>query len=61
MSLRSIATLICGTGLVCSWCDTTRADSVSSGATGAVQSSTHKLRFQTIVNGRNLPPRDSRQ
>jgi hypothetical protein len=61
MLLRSIATLICGTGLVRSWCDTARADSVISGATGAVQSSIHRLRFQAIVNGHNLQPRDSRQ
>jgi hypothetical protein len=35
MSLRSIATLICGDALVCSWCDNASADSVSNGATGA--------------------------
>jgi len=50
--------LICAAALVYSWCDTLRADSASSDATAPVQSSTRKLRFQAIVNGRNLQPRD---
>ena len=58
MSLRSIAMLICAAALVYSWCDTLRADSARSGATVPVQSSTRKIRFQAIVNGRNLQPRD---
>ena len=44
--------------LIYSWFDTARADSASIGITGPAQSSNHKLRFQPIVNGRNLQPRD---
>lgn len=58
MSLRSIATLICAAALVYSWFDTARADSASIGTTGPAQSSNHKFRFQAIVNGHNLQPRD---
>jgi hypothetical protein len=58
MSLRSIAMLICAAALVYSWFDTARADSASIGTTGPAQSSNHKLRFQAIVNGRNLQPRN---
>ena len=58
MSLRSIAMLICAAALVYSWLDTARADSASIGTTGPAQSSNHKLRFQAIVNGRNLQPRN---
>jgi hypothetical protein len=58
MSLRSIAMLICAAALVYSWFDTARADSASIGTTAPAQSSNNKLRFQAIVNGRNLQPRD---
>jgi hypothetical protein len=58
MSLRSIAMLICAAALVYSWFDTARADSASIGLTGPAQSSNHTLRFQAIVNGHNLQPRD---
>jgi hypothetical protein len=58
MSLRSIAMLVCAAALVYSWFDTARADSASIGTTGPAQSSNHKLRFQAIVNGNNLQPRD---
>ena len=58
MSLRSITTLLCAIALAYSWSDTARADNESSSVAGAVQSSNHKLRFQAIVNGRNLQPRD---
>jgi hypothetical protein len=58
MSLRSIAMLICAAALVYSWLDTARADSASIGTTAPAQSSNNKLRFQAIVNGRNLQPRN---
>jgi|ERR1700747_2724532 hypothetical protein len=58
MSLRSIAMLICAAALVYSWLDTARADSASIGITAPAHSSNNKLRFQAIVNGHNLQPRD---
>jgi hypothetical protein len=50
--------LICAAALVYSWLDTARADSASIGITAPAHSSNNKLRFQAIVNGHNLQPRD---
>jgi hypothetical protein len=58
MSLRSIAMLICAAALVNAWLDTARADSASIGTTASAQSSNNMLRFQAIVSGHNLQPRD---
>jgi hypothetical protein len=58
MSLRSITILVCALALAHSWSDNARADDKSRSVTGAVHSSTHRPRFQAIVNGHNLQPRD---
>ena len=50
--------LICAAALVYSWLDTARADSASIGTTAPAHSSNNKFRFQAIVNGHNLQPRD---
>ena len=50
--------LICATALAYSWSEIASAVSEGTSATSALQSSTHKLRFQPIVNGHNLQPRD---
>ena len=58
MSLRSITFVVCALALAHPWSDNARADDKSTSVTGAVNSSTHKPRFQAILNGHNLQPRD---